>query len=250
MKKETPKLGQHFLKDKRYLDTIAEFAEVNQDDSILEIGPGQGDLTAIIARKAKNVTCVELDEVLAERLKGQVADNVEIINKDIRGFDLGHLPEGYKVAANIPYYISGEIIRLLLEADNQPESITLLVQKEVAQRAAAKPGKMSVLAIASQMYSDVELGAEVPAIAFSPPPKVDSQIVRFRVISEPRINVDHDKFFKLVKQAFAMKRKKLSNSLAGYENGLQVLKELNLSAKRPQELDFEQWERLYEELYK
>jgi 16S rRNA (adenine1518-N6/adenine1519-N6)-dimethyltransferase len=124
------------------------------------------------------------------------------------------------------------------------------VQKEVAERAAAEAGKLSVLGITSQLLSDVSLGVIVPPSAFIPPPKVDSQVVIFRPLDKPRIDVDVEKFFKLVKLAFSMKRKKLTNALAPIEGSRQILENLDLANLRPQELDFTQWKNLYDGVYK
>lgn len=232
------------------MEAIVEDAELNKEDTVLEIGPGQGDLTRQLAKAAKEVTAVEIDDELIVALnKSSLPKNVTVVASDIRDFDLSTMPPGYKVVANIPYYLSGEIIKSLLAADNRPSLIVLLVQKEVAERAAAKPGKMSVLAVAAQLLSDVSLGVVVPAKAFIPPPKVESQVVIFKPLKEPRINVDIDKFFRLVKLAFSMKRKKLTNSLASIENSKAVLNQLNLADARAQELTFEQWHALYNSLY-
>jgi len=243
-------LGQHWLKLAQYLEAIADDADLNKEDIVLEIGPGQGDLTRLLAKRAKHITAVEIDDELIINLnKMSLPKNVEVVASDIRDFDLNKMPAGYKVVANIPYYLSGEIIKNLLAADNKPSLIVLLVQKEVAERAAAKPGKLSVLGVTSQLLSDVSLGVIVPPKAFIPPPKVDSQVVIFKPLAEPRISVNADKFFKLVKLAFAMKRKKLSNSLASIENSKQILTELKLIDLRPQELSFEQWQLLYNRIY-
>ncbi len=245
------RLGQHWLKQQSYIDAIVDDADLSKDDVVLEIGPGQGDMTRRIAKKAKQVIAVEIDEELIDALKkSSLPSNVDVVSSDIRNFDLNTMPAGYKVVANIPYYISGEIIKSLLSAANRPALIILLVQKEVAERAAAKPGKLSVLGITSQLLADVSLGAIVPAEAFIPPPKVNSQVVILKPLESPRIEVDVDKFYRLVKLAFSMKRKKLSNSLASIDNSKQILIDLGLIDSRPQELDFEQWQALYNKIYK
>jgi len=243
-------LGQHWLKQAQYLDAIIEDAELTKEDIVLEIGPGQGDLTRALAKAAQSVTSVEIDDDLIVALnKSSLPKNVTVVASDIREFDLSSMPPNYKVVANIPYYLSGEIIKSLLNSVNRPNLIVLLVQKEVADRAAAKPGKMSVLSVTSQLLADVSLGVVIPPKAFIPPPKVDSQVVIFRLLESPRIDVDIDKFFRLVKLAFSMKRKKLSNSLASIENSKQVLSDLNLADSRAQELTFDQWQALYNSLY-
>lgn len=243
-------LGQHWLKQQTYIEQIVDAVELTQDDIVLEIGPGQGDMTRILAARVKKVVAVEFDNVLIEILsKSNLPENVEVISSDIRNFDLDILPAGYKVVANIPYYLTGDIIRKLLYSDNRPSEIVLLVQKEVAERVAAKPGKLSVLGIAAQLVADISLGIVVPAEAFIPPPKVDSQAIVFKLLDEPRIDVEPEKFLKLVKLAFSMKRKKLTNSLASVENSKHILSELGLTDARPQELDFKQWSALYNKIY-
>lgn len=244
-------LGQHWLKLAQYLDAIIDDAELTEQDNVLEIGPGQGDLSFKLAKIANTVTSVEIDQKLIDNFaKATLPRNLTIVASDIRDFDLSSMPVGYKVVANIPYYLSGEIIKLLLSSDNKPSLIVLLVQKEVAERAAAKPGKLSVLGVTSQLLSDVSLGVIVPPEAFIPPPKVDSQVVIFKPLSQPRINVETEKFFRLVKMSFAMKRKKLSNSLASIDGIKEILSQLELLDSRPQELGFDQWQQLYNKIYK
>ncbi len=217
-------LGQHWLHDRPTLSHIADQAELSSGDTVLEIGPGLGTLTSELLRRAKQVIAVEFDEELARKLPAQFpGKDLKVINGDILSFDLSSLPVGYKVVANIPYYITSKIVQYLMTAKNQPSITALLVQKEVAERLAAKPGDMSILAISAQVYAEVSLGDVVPAALFTPPPKVDSQVVILKTRSQPVIeDVLEKQFFHIVKAGFSTKRKKLRSSLAG---GLNVSKE-------------------------
>lgn len=216
-------LGQHWLKDRDVLANIADEATIGPDDTVLEIGPGLGTLTSELLRRAKNVVAVELDEDLARKLPGQFpGKSLEVVNQDILTYDLRHLPKNYVVVANVPYYITSKIVQLLTTATNKPRTIVLLIQKEVAERMAAKPGNMSILAVASQVYAEVRLGDIVPAELFTPPPKVDSQVVILDMRKTPIVSEDNEKaFFRVVKAGFVAKRKKLRSSLA---SGLHISK--------------------------
>jgi 16S rRNA (adenine1518-N6/adenine1519-N6)-dimethyltransferase len=160
---------------------------------------------------------VEFDSDLARKLPGQFpGKNLEVVQGDILKFNLGTLPAGYKVVANIPYYITGKIVQLLLTSDNKPSKIVLLVQKEVAERLAARPGQMSLSSIGAQIYAKVEVGIIVPAKLFFPPPKVDSRVVILTTYKKPLLSgTKQTDFFQVVKAGFSSKRKKLRSSLAG-----------------------------------
>lgn len=210
-------LGQHWLHDKLVLEHIADMAEIGSDDTVLEIGPGLGTLTSVLLNRAASVTSVEFDRELARKLPGQFpGKNLTVVNDDILQYDLGQMPAGYKVAANVPYYITSKIVEKLMTAQNRPSVVVLLVQKEVAERIAAGPGDMSILAIAAQIYAEASLGSVVPAELFTPPPKVDSQVVVLKSRAEPLVKPeDERKFFRVVKAGFSAKRKKLRSSLSG-----------------------------------
>jgi 16S rRNA (adenine1518-N6/adenine1519-N6)-dimethyltransferase len=210
-------LGQHWLHDRDVLAHIADCAEISADDTVLEIGPGLGTLTSELLRRAGKVIAVEFDPDLARKLPGQFpGKNLEVINEDILSFDLSKLPAGYKVVANVPYYITSKIVQMLMTADNKPTTAVLLVQKEVAERIAAEPGDMSILALSAQVYAEAYLGDVVPAKLFTPPPKVDSQVVVLKTRSEPIVQpADEKDFFRIVKAGFSAKRKKLRSSLSG-----------------------------------
>lgn len=210
-------LGQHWLQDRAVLSHIADLAELAPDDTVLEIGPGLGTLTSELLRRSYKVIAVEFDEDLARKLPAQFpGKNLSVINEDILSFDLSQLPAGYKVVANVPYYITSKIVQLLMTAENKPSVTVLLVQKEVAQRIAAKPGDMSILAISAQVYAEVSLGNVVPAELFTPQPKVDSQVIVLKVRQQPLVMPEQEKaFFRVVKAGFSAKRKKLRSSLSG-----------------------------------
>lgn len=245
-------LGQHWLRDRSVLSHVADCAELSADDVVFEIGPGLGTLTSELLRRSKKVVAVEFDAELARKLPAQFpGKNLEVINDDILKFDLTTLPAGYKVVANIPYYITSKIVQILMTSDNKPSITVLLVQKEVAQRLAAEPGKMSILAISAQIFADVSLGDIVPAAMFTPPPKVDSQVVILKTRDKPFLtDISENDFFRVVKAGFSAKRKKLRSSLSG---GLKLPKdeiELILSRAeinpddRAEALDLDDWVRL------
>lgn len=247
-------LGQHWLYDPATLQSICDDANIGTDDTVLEIGPGLGTLTSELARRAKQVVAVEFDPVLAAQLPGRIhVANVRVVHADILTFDLSQLPQNYKVVANLPYYITSKITRLLLESANSPASLTLLVQKEVARRMAAVPGKMSILAVAVQCFTEPHLGLLVPAALFTPPPKVDSQVITLIRRPVPLYGeLDREEFFWVVKAGFAEKRKTLRNSLSG---GLQQdkdsIEQLLFAAGidpgvRAEALSLTQWVRLAE----
>ncbi len=246
-------LGQHWLHDRSVLEHIADMAEINGDDHVLEIGPGLGTLTSVLLARA-SVTSVEFDSELARKLPGQFpGKNLTVVNDDILQYDLGQMPVGYKVAANVPYYITSKIVEKLMTASNRPSVAVLLVQKEVAERIAAGPGDMSILAIAAQIYAEASLGQVVPAELFTPPPKVDSQVVVLRSRMEPLVKPeDEKKFFRVVKAGFSAKRKKLRSSLSG-GLGISKLEVEQLLAKaeilpdsRAEDLAISDWLRLTE----
>lgn len=242
-------LGQHWLRDRRVLAHIADCAEVEKDDTVLEIGPGLGTLTSELLRRSKQVVAVEFDSELARKLPAQFpGKNLQVINSDILSFDLSVMPGGYKVVANVPYYITSKIVQLLMTAKNKPAVAVLLIQKEVAERLAAQPGDMSILAVSAQIFADVSLGDVVPAELFTPPPKVDSQVVILKTRHQSVLGgLSEKEFFRVVKAGFSAKRKKLRSSLAG---GLGVPKDqamhyLDLAGidadKRAEDLSIGEW---------
>ena len=248
-------LGQHWLKDPEILADIAEAAELTSDDVVLEIGPGLGTLTSRLLARANSVTAVEFDADLARKLPGQFpGKKLTVVNQDILQFDLNQLPKNYKVVANVPYYITSKIVEKLMTAENKPSIAVLLVQKEVAERIAAEARNMSILSVSVQIFAEAELDIEVPRQFFTPPPKVDSQVVVLRTRNNPLITPEDQRgFFRIVKAGFSAKRKKLRSSLSG---GLgidksaveELLKNAGISPDaRAEDLAIEDWKRLLKE---
>lgn len=253
-------LGQHWLYDEATLESICDSADVHAGDHVLEVGPGLGTLTRKLLERGAIVTAVEFDPTLAAALKQHLEDsplekillhNLTVVEGDILQFDLQRLPEGYKVVANIPYYLTSNLIRVLCESPRHFSSAALLIQKEVAERSCARPGQMSLLSVSAQYYCDVSLGAFVPAALFTPPPKVDSQVLELRFRSTPLFQVETKQFFRIVKAGFSQKRKTLLNSLSG---GLhlskvevrRVLSETGIAENtRAQALSVTDWHNIY-----
>lgn len=232
---------------------MCEAAEVRSADTVLEIGPGLGTLTELLVQRVQQVVAVEFDEKLARELPTRVkADNLQIISQDILSFDFTNLPHDYKIVANIPYYLTSNLIRVISETPNPPRSATILVQKEVAQRVAASPGAMSLLSVTAQFYWQVSLGREVSAELFEPSPRVDSQIlIMHRRLKPLFTDVDSKAFFRLVKAGFAQRRKTLLNSLS---SGLHLERDKVQAiceqagiepTRRAQTLSLDEWHALY-----
>jgi 16S rRNA (adenine1518-N6/adenine1519-N6)-dimethyltransferase len=246
-------LGQHWLNDHKSLQAMSRSAGVKQGDTVLEIGPGQGSLTRVLLEKGAKVVAVELDESLAAGLEKKFAGLPFILNKlSILDFDLSTLPNGYKIVANIPYYLTAHLLRMLSETQHKPSVAVLLVQKEVAQRVSAKPGELSALALLVQFYYEVKADMVVPAGLFKPPPKVDSQILILKSKDTSKLkNIDTKQLFRLINAGFGERRKKLRSSLAGglhisKQEAEDLLKNAGIDPNmRAQELTFEQWYKLY-----
>lgn len=247
-------LGQHWLDDEASLQAMCESVSLGLDDTVLEIGPGPGALTKKLVVQAKEVIAVEFDHDLAQKLPSRVPEpNLTVIEQDILRFDLTKLPPNYKVAANIPYYLTSNLLRVLCESPNHFSQAALLVQKEVAERVCAQPGDMSLLSVSVQFYCDAQLGRVVSARLFTPPPKVDSQILLLTYRQNPLfLDLDKKLFFRIVKAGFSQRRKTLLNSLSG---GLQLPKEQTKQmlgqakiapTTRAQDLSLAQWYALSE----
>ncbi len=211
--------GQNFLINRGILDKIVRAADIKEDDTIVEVGPGLGVLTMELAKKAKRVIAVEKDRKMVEILKERLKDlkNVEIIHADALKLSSINfsLPIGYKVVANLPYNVATAIIRMFLEnppLGKQPGSMTLMVQKEVGQRICAKPPEMSILSISVQIYGKPEIISKVSAGSFWPMPKVDSAILKITNIHNPEINTKL--FFQILKAGFSQPRKQIGGNLA------------------------------------
>lgn len=246
-------LGQHWLNDTASLEAMVKAADVQSGDVVLEIGPGPGALTELLVARAERVVAVEFDKQLAADLPSQVpANNLQVVQQDILTFDLTTLPPDYKVVANIPYYLTSNLLRVLSDTPNPPIRAALLIQKEVAERVAAAPGSMSLLSVATQMYWQVSLGQLVPAELFLPPPKVDSQILMLERRAAPLFpDIEERLFFRLVRAGFSQRRKTLLNALSG---GMHLSREAAQAlcadadiepGRRAQTLSLEEWHQLY-----
>lgn len=214
--KNKKSLGQHWLKNRAILDEIADLALADDAPAglCLEIGPGLGTLTSSLLKRFRKVIAIEFDPDLARKLPGSFpGKNLEVINQDILATNLASLVgnEPYSVAGNIPYYITSPIIKKLLETSPRPQKISLLIQKEVAERIAADAGSQSLLSLAVQNLAEVELGPVVPAAEFTPPPKVDSEVLVLTPFPEPQIDPT---CLDLAKAGFSSPRKKLAANLA------------------------------------
>lgn len=252
-------LGQNFLQDPFALEKIANAAEIQADDCVLEIGPGLGSLTRYLAVSARKVAAVELDPELIPPLRAVLEPypNVTVIHGDILELSIADLVDqpGYIVAANIPYNITSAIIRHLLESEPtlRARRVVLTIQKEVAERICARPGDMSLLALSVQVYGSPRIEARIPARAFHPVPNVDSAVLRIDIYDQPLIATDMLKqFFKLIKAGFSQKRKTLRNSLS---SGLHIksadaetlLTQAGIDPmRRAETLSIEEWKRLCE----
>jgi 16S rRNA (adenine1518-N6/adenine1519-N6)-dimethyltransferase len=216
------RFGQHFLSDTNILSRIVDAADLREGEHVLEIGPGLGTLTAILAERADRVVAVEVDRdlvpVLRERFSARPrvaiveADVLERTPRELLEAGSGRPP--YVVVANLPYNIAAPVLRHFLEGDVRPRALVVMVQLEVAEAIVAPPGKMSLLSVATQLYGDTRIVMKVAPGAFSPPPKVQSAVVRIDVLDHPRVDVPIETFFKVVRAGFGNPRKQLRNSLS------------------------------------
>ena len=206
-------LGQNFLLEKRIASKMLIAAELSDKDTVYEIGPGLGTLTKELAQNASKIIAIEKDPAMVKILKETTKEllNVEIIQADALKVALPQ--DRYKVVANLPYYLTSPAIRMFLEAQNKPEIIVFMVQKEIAQRICAKPSNMSILAVSVQFYAKVKIISIVSKSSFWPRPKVDSAIIQIMPKKELP-SLDHDLFFRIVKIGFKQPRKQLGNNLS------------------------------------
>ena len=231
--------GQNFLVDERVLDKIVSSADIGENDVVLEVGPGIGTLTQALARKAKKVIAVEIDKTLIPILGELLADfdNIEIINEDILKVDISEIVEKngsrpIKVVANLPYYITTPIIMNILEKRLPVESITVMIQKEVAYRMQAQPKskEYGALSLIVQYYCEPYLVANVPQNCFMPRPNVDSAVIRLTTLEKPAVDVENTELlFHIIKTAFAQRRKTLLNcffNAGGWDKTKEELTEL------------------------
>ena len=246
------KYGQNFLINEEPIAVMLEAGEIKKDDMVVEVGPGFGVLTLALSEQAKKVMAFEIEKKLESYWAEQISrhQNIEIIWGNVLNQDINL--QKYKVIANVPYQITSSIIRKFLEAENKPEFMILMVQKEVAERICASPGDMSVLAVSVQCYAEPEIVAQVPKSYFWPVPAVDSAIIKIRIKNnELRTKNDAEKFFKNVKAGFANRRKMLLKNLeavVGKQNKAKLkafFNQLKIDEKvRAQELSIEQWQGL------
>jgi 16S rRNA (adenine1518-N6/adenine1519-N6)-dimethyltransferase len=243
------RFGQHFLTNRSILERIVQFAHVNTDDTVLEIGPGKGTLTAVLASAARRVIAIEVDRDLIPGLRSTVAANVEVIEGDALTIDLPRGP--FHVVSNLPYNVATPLFKRFIEHRSRINAVTVMIQKEVAERLSAKPrtkayGPLSVLV---QYYASVNYGFTVSPGAFTPPPKVDSAVVR--VEWKPDVP-DAMPFTDFVHQAFSSRRKTLANNLVGIfgssgrEEIRHRLEQAGISpTARPEELTVDEFLRVY-----
>ena len=221
------RFGQNFLIDSRVLEKIVEAAGITKEDAILEIGPGIGTMTQYLAEYGKKVISVEIDKMLIPILQDTLKewDNVTILNQDILKVDIKALSDEYnegkpfKVVANLPYYITTPIIMELFENHSPIQSVTVMVQKEVADRMKARPGTKDygALSLAVQYYADAEIVANVPQNCFMPRPKVDSCVIHLACYDDPPVSVKDEKLlFQLIRASFNQRRKTLANGIRNY----------------------------------
>ncbi|MCD4705489.1 16S rRNA (adenine(1518)-N(6)/adenine(1519)-N(6))-dimethyltransferase RsmA [bacterium] len=250
------KRGQNFLINEKVLNQIIEASDLKSTDIVLEVGPGLGILTKELAKEAKKVIAVEIDRELVFVLKNELKefDNVEIIQDDILKItnsirQLTDKMQNYKVVSNLPYNITSRVIKNFLEKENQPKEMILMVQKEVAERIVARPGKLSILGVACQFFADCEIVSLVDKNNFFPVPKVDSAIIKLKIKKE-KGNINNERFFKIVKAGFSSKRKKLKSNLSKTLKIDKIkidnaFKEMNLNENvRAQELSVQNWKSL------
>ena len=249
------RFGQNFLVDPVLRDLIADAAGVTADDDVLEVGAGAGTLTVALARRARRVVAVELDREMVPVLRDVVRDlpQVEVVEADIVRFDiLAAFPTGDEiVAGNIPYNLTGALIRKLLDEAPRPRRLSLVVQKEVAQRWTAESGA-SVATVAVQVFAVPRYVMTIPASAFEPQPRVDSALVALEVRPKPAVDVDDmDAFLRFVEAVFQQRRKQLAGTLGrmhgiGSSDAAARLRDAGIEpARRPQTLSLAEWEGVY-----
>ena len=267
--KANKNLGQNFLINEEVVTNIVDCSNIDKQDLVIEIGPGLGTLTKYLLEKAGKVICIELDTKMLQILKDRFSlyNNFELINNDVLKVDLKNIIEkekaegkikNVKIVANLPYYITTPIIMKLLEEELELESITIMIQKEVADRLIAIPGEKNTGAItyAVYYYATSEAIMEVPNSSFIPEPAVTSKVIKLNIRKEPIVTPKNkEKMFKVIKCAFMQKRKTLLNSLTNnkiFENknrGIELLKSLQINENiRPEELTLEQFEKISDNL--
>jgi len=249
------RLGQHWLIDADLRDRVVAEAGIEPDDEVLEIGPGPGSLTDLIAGRARRLVAVEVDGRLAGRLRRRYAGrpDVEVVESDILRTDLGRFfPAGGEVVVgNIPYYLTGALLPKLLDRPPRPKRISLVVQREVAERWTAGTGA-STAAVAVHLFSEARLALHLPAAAFDPPPKVDSALVVMEVRTRPALELDDlAAFLGFVERVFRFRRKQLAGSLPRVTRlpAAEIAERLRAAGidptRRPETLLLEEWDAVY-----
>lgn len=248
-------LGQNFLIDPELRDAIAESARTGPDDDVLEIGAGVGTLTLALAPRCRKLVAVEIDGRMMPALRDVVLahENVQILEADFLHLNVAEVfPQGGEVVAgNIPYHLTGALIRKLLDHPPRPKRLSLVVQKEVAQRWTAT-GSASLATVAVQVFAEARTVLTIPASAFTPMPRVDSALVALEVRDQPAVDVDDmDSFFRFVEAVFQFRRKQLGGTLgrlAGIPaaDAARRLNELEIDPqRRPQTLSLSEWQAIY-----
>jgi 16S rRNA (adenine1518-N6/adenine1519-N6)-dimethyltransferase len=249
------RLGQNFLVDPVLRDAIADATGAGRDDELLEVGAGAGTLTVALADRCRRVVAVEFDRAVIPALREVVGDrqNVEIVQADILRFDVAAAFEsgGEIVAGNIPYNLTGALIRKLLDRPPRPRRLSLVVQKEVAERWAATTSA-SLATVAVQVFAEPKFVMTIPATSFTPPPRVDSALVILEVRAEPAVNVDDvGQFLRFVEDVFQFRRKQIGGTLArmagvaGSAASTRLQEVAVEPERRPQTLTLQEWERIY-----
>ncbi len=248
-------LGQHFLTDRNILSAIADAVDVGPDDTVIEVGPGRGSLTMVLAERARRVVAIELDDALARSLAATAPSNVEVIEADARAAEPAALLGGcapYKMLGNLPYYAAMPILRRFLESDCRPERAAVLVQREVAEQMCARPGAMSLVSLAVQLFGNARIARVVRPGSFTPPPKVRSAVVAITLHHELAEGVDDaERFFLLARAGFSAPRKQLRNALSGGlgvppDDAEGLLRAAGVQAsRRAQTLSMAEWASLY-----
>ncbi len=246
-------LGQNFLIDENVLQKIIAAAELKKDDKVLEIGPGLGVLTSELVAKAGRIIAVEKDKRLAGYLRNLFAaqKNLKVIENDFLEFNLKMvgLKSKYKIVANLPYSITSDAVRKIMEVDPAPSMAVLMLQKEVAERICAKPGDMSLLALSVQYYGAPSFEFQVSRNSFWPVPKVDSVVIKI-LIDKKKDKKEAERFFRIARIGFSSPRKQLQNNLASglhitKEKAVEILSAAKINPKaRPEELGVGDWKRL------
>ncbi len=252
------RLGQHFLVDDEVVDRIVNAAGIDCGEVVVEIGPGRGALTEGLLRQAERLVLIELDRNLAAGLERRYGsfDGVSVLNEDARHVDIGDIPgilgRPYAVVGNLPYYAASPIIRNFIEAENPPDRMVTMVQREIAEKMCAPAGRKSLLSVAVQLYADVDMLFDVAPGSFRPPPKVTSTVIELQPLGRTRVPLESvDGYFEIVKAGFSQPRKQLRNSLS---NGLglaaasldDLWERADIDpARRPATLSLDEWATLY-----